>query len=96
MVQSGHDDGLPLHVLQDVGIFNVLEREDLHGHLGPEDLVTGQLHFAGGTLTKLERHQLVVSYFSNFLLLLLSGMAYCQGCFFDIFSANLTRDLPKF
>lgn len=61
MDKRGHYLGFSLHVLYNVGILNVLEREDLHGHLGLEDGVAGQLHLAGGPLAQPEGHQLVVS-----------------------------------
>ena len=61
MVQLGHDLGLSLENLLDVGIFDLVHPNDLDGHFLVQSQVSGQLHFTEGSFTETRAQELVVS-----------------------------------
>ena len=61
MVQLRHDGRLPLQVLGDVGILDLMKRHHLQSHLLVQNDVVGQDHFAKGPLAKSGWSQLVVA-----------------------------------
>ena len=48
MLQFGHDGRLPLQVLGDVGILDLVKYHHLQSHLLVQNDVIGQLHIAKG------------------------------------------------
>ena len=61
VTQVCHDGGLPLQVLRDVGVLDLVKRHHLESHLLVENDVVGQNHFAEGPLAESGRGQLVVA-----------------------------------
>ena len=61
MVQLRHDGSLPLQVLGDVGVLDLVKRHHLHSHLLVQNDVVGQDHFAKRSLAKGGWGQLVVA-----------------------------------
>ena len=61
MVQLRHDLGLSLEVLHDVGIFDLVQPDDLDGNFLLGDQMSGQFHFAVGTFTETGTQELVVA-----------------------------------
>ena len=61
MVQLPHDGRLPLQVLGDVGVLDLVKRHHLQSHLLVQNDVVGQDHFAEGPLAKGGWGQLVVA-----------------------------------
>ena len=61
MVQLDHDLGLPLEILLDVGILDLVHPNDLDGNFLPGNQMSGELHLAEGTFTETGAQELVVS-----------------------------------
>ena len=61
MVQLPHDGRLPLQVLGDVGVLDLVKRHHLQSYLLVQNDVVGQDHFAKGPLAKGGWGQLVVA-----------------------------------
>ena len=61
MVQPGHDLGLPVEILHDVGIFDFVHPDDLDCHILLDNQMFGQFNFAEGAFTETGAQELVVA-----------------------------------